>query len=169
MLTCHGVTRLCFLPLNLLAKWLLVKPEAQTPPAPSAFTLKTGASEQKVAFGASPCLDALAAYLVRHRLCAQPNCLRCAPQAGGVNFLVLPVRQPWAIVRAEVCYPLALVAVVRKWLKKKSRFPVAETKENGFGNALRQVCGLVGLSGNHHSTSVQYKSNRRKLLQLKGT
>lgn len=137
MLTCHEVTRLCFLPLNLLAKWLLVKPEAQTPPAPSAFTLKTGASEQKVAFGASPCLDALAAYLVRHRLCAQPNCLRCAPQAGGVNFLVLPVRQPWAIVRAEVCYPLALVAVVRKWLKRKAAFRLLRPRKT----ALEMPCG----------------------------
>ncbi len=43
--------------------------------------------------------------------------------------------------------------------QKKSRFPVAETKENGFEMPRGKCSVLNGLSGNHHSTSVQCESN----------
>ena len=129
------------------ARWLLVKLAAQTPPAPSEKSPETGASDQIVAFGASPCLDALAAYLLRHRLCAQPNCLRCAPQAGGFNFLVLPVREPWAIVRAEVHhYPLAVYAFVRKWLKRKAAFRLLRPRKAASGMPEGVKASLIGLS-----------------------
>lgn len=118
-------------------KWLLVKSEAQTPPTPSVKTPKAGAFAI-VAFGASPCLNALAANLLRHRPGAQPNCLRCAPRIGGVDFLLRTVLSPWSH-RAASCARW-LQCLGPEWAQKKSRFPVADTKENGFWYARRQGC-----------------------------
>lgn len=127
-----------------LPMWLLVKPEAQTPPTPSDGTLKAGPFAQVVAFGASPCLNALAAYLVLHRPVAQPNCLRCDPQAGGLDILLRTVLSPRSRRAVSIARWLQCLT---GWLTKKSRLPVAETRENGSKMPCGESVILDGLSG----------------------
>jgi hypothetical protein len=151
-------TNLCFMPLFVLVRWLLVKPEAQTPPTPSTKRLKVESFAQVVAFGASPCFNALAAYLVRHRLCAQPNCLRCAPQAGGVDFVGLACAFALGVLTGGNPFPLGIFCHCHSVDgQKKSRFPVAHTKENGFG-CPEALFGLIGVS-------VSILPRRRKVCQ----
>lgn len=67
------------------SKCSLVKPERRRPLPPTHKALKkVGTSAQQLLPGASPLLGRTCDHLILHRPGAQPNCLRCATQVGGV-------------------------------------------------------------------------------------
>lgn len=60
---------------------LMVKPERRRPLPPKVGRVRSIAQRSQPSLGRT-CID-----LVLHRPSAQPNCLRCATQVGGVDIL----------------------------------------------------------------------------------
>lgn len=141
--SCREATAMCFYPSGKgdwrRRGWLLVEPERRRPLPPAHSRSKVGASTIESGFRSQPSLGHTCDNLVRHRPSAQPNCLRCAMQVGGLDFLLRTVLLPWS--RRAGPLPVGFNAMSLRRLKRKAAFRLLRPKKAAFVSpkAERQV------------------------------